>query len=282
MRRDSSAVGLDRELEDLEIDLLLTAIARRYGYDFRQYSKASLKRRVRRAVQEERVHSISGLQERLLHDLDALRRFISILSVHVTSLFRDPAFYRTVRRDVVPVLRTYPLVRTWVAGCSTGEDVYSLAILLMEEGLYDRARIYATDISDDLLEQASVGTFSSDRLPLYAQNYQRAGGRHDFEAYCHTHGRKLVFDSELRRNVVFSQHNLASDAAFNEFQLILCRNVMIYFDQTLRQRVHEMLHQSLCMFGILGLGTRESIRFTPVADCYQALDPDLRLYRKIR
>lgn len=282
MTLHAARAGSDGELEDLELELLLTAIARRYGYDFRHYSKASLKRRVRRAVQTESVGSISGLQERLLHDLDALRRFVSVLSVHVTAMFRDPGFHRKLRTEIVPKLRTYPFVRVWVAGCATGEEVYSLAILLAEEGLYDRARIYATDISDDLLERAERGVFPLERMKLYTKNYQSAGGERDFSSYYRVERDRVIFDPSLRRNVVFSQHNLAADACFNEFQLVLCRNVMIYFDQTLRERVHQLLHQSLCMFGVLGLGLRETVRFTSVEDCYEVLDRDLRIYRRIR
>ena len=272
----------ESELEDLEIDLLLTAIARRYGYDFRHYSRASLRRRVRRAVSEERVNSISGLQERLLHELDALRRFILILSVHVTSMFRDPEFHKALRTAVMPQLRTYPLIRIWVAGCATGEEVYSLAILLQEEGLYDRARIYATDLSDDLLERAAKGIYPLERMQHYTRNYQQAGGARDFSSYYRVDRDRVFLNSELRRHVVFSQHNLAADASFNEFQLILCRNVMIYFDPTLRQRTHQLLHQSLCPFGFLGFGLRESIRFSTIESCYEAVDPHLRLYRRVR
>lgn len=277
-----STFGGETELEDLEIDLLLTALARRYGYDFRNYSRASLRRRIRRAVQEEQVSTVSGLQERLLHDLGALRRFILILSVHVTAMFRDPSFHHVLRSRVIPQLRTYPLARIWIAGCATGEEVYSLAIMTLEEGLYERVRIYATDISDDLLEQAASGSFALDRMQQYTQNYQSAGGTQDFSSYYRVQRDRVFFDSDLRRHVIFSQHNLASDASFNEFQLILCRNVMIYFDQTLRRRCHALLHQSLCRLGFLGLGLRESIHFSDVEDCYEAVAPALRLYRRLR
>lgn len=282
MTADPLRSGGDRELEELELDLLLTAIARRYGYDFRQYAEASLKRRVRKAVQLEGVGSISGLQERLLHDLDALRRFISVLSVHVTAMFRDPPFHLKLREEVIPKLRTYPFVRVWIAGCATGEEVYSLAILLSEAGIYDRTRIYATDISDDLLERARRGVFGLDKMKGYEANYRRAGGRRHLSSYYAARGGEAHFDADLRKNVVFSQHNLAADGVFNEFQLILCRNVMIYFDQALRRHVHHLLYQSLGMFGVLGLGLRETIRFTPFQDRYEALDAHLRIYRRTR
>ena len=270
------------ELEDLEVELLLTAIARRFGYDFHHYSKPSLKRRVHRAVLELGVSTISGLQEKLLHDPSALRQFVTTLSVHVTSLFRDPKFYVALRTDVVPLMRTYPFVRIWVAGCASGEEVYSLAILLKEEGLSEKTQIYATDISDDLLQEAAAARFPLDRMQLYTKNYQRALGRQDFSSYYRAQGPYALLDPSLKKGVVFSQHNLAADGAFNEFQLILCRNVMIYFDEHLRERVHRLFHQSLCHLGVLGLGIRESIRFTPVSNAYEILNGDYRLYRKTR
>lgn len=278
----SQVSGENRELEDLEIDLLLTALAQRYGYDFRNYARASMKRRIRRAVQEQRVKTISGLQEVLLHNPDALHDFVSVLSVHVTSLFRDPKFYLKIRQEVVPLLRTYPFVRVWIAGCATGEEVLSMAILLEEEGLKNKVRIYGTDISDELLRHAATGRFPLDRMKDYTQNYHQAGGKTDFSSYYRVQGDQVLFAPRLFENVVFSQHNLASDAAFNEFQMVLCRNVMIYFDQTLRDRVHQLFCNSLCLFGVLGLGLRESIRFSAVADCYDTIDADLRLYRRIR
>lgn len=269
-------------LEDLEIDLLLTGIVNRFGYDFRGYAKPSLKRRIRRALQDQGVRTISGLQERLLHEPDALANFISTISVHVTALFRDPGFYVALRNRVIPLLRTYPFVRVWIAGCATGEEVYSLAILLKEEGLQERVRIYATDISDDLLERADRGGFPLERMQEYTQNYQRAGGKFDFSDYYRTRGDMATFDTSLKEQIVFSQHNLVSDSTFNEFQLVLCRNVMIYFDVALRNRVCELLHQSLCRFGILGLGLRETLTFTPHVNSYETLDADMRLYRRLK
>src|SRR5690606_6288969 len=231
--------------------------------------------------QEAGVRNVSNLQERLLHRPDSLREFVSTLSVHVTSLFRDPEFYAALRKDVVPMLKTYPLIRVWVAGCATGEEVYSLAILLQEEGLYERCRIYATDISDDLLQRASKGEFPLERMKLYTQNYLRSGGKREFSSYCRAHGDVVTFDPSLKRGLVFSQHNLAADRAFNEFQLVLCRNVMIYFNDTLRHRVQSLLFESLSNFGVLGLGLKESIRFTPHAESFVELNPELRLYKKV-
>ena len=271
------------DLEALELDLLLTAVARRHGYDFRQYSPASLRRRVLRSMHEEGLSTLSGLQELLLHDPSALARFISHLSVHVTSMFRDPAVYRALREHAVPLLKTWPFLRIWHAGCATGEEVYSLAILLHEEGLLERSRIYATDLSDGLLERARRGTYPLSVMRDYTANYLASGGSEDFSSYYTADHRNARLREDLRRSIVFSQHNLVSDGSFNEFHLILCRNVMIYFDGELRNRVLELLHESLVMFGVLGLGQRESLRFTPRQECYQPLvDPSVRLYRRVR
>lgn len=270
------------DLEELETELLLDAVARRYGYDFRQYAAASLKRRLRRAMQEEEVRTLSALQERLLHDPQALTRFVSTLSVHVTGMFRDPAVYKAIRNRVVPTLRTWPFVRIWHAGCSTGEEVYSLAVVLHEEGLLERCRIYATDLSEELLETARRGVYPLHAMRDYTAAYHRAGGQADFSEYYRADATHAILRDDLRRHVVFSQHNLVSDRSFNEFHLILCRNVMIYFDKDLRDRVHELLHESLVMFGVLVLGLRESLRFSPLHERYEVLDEALRLYRRVR
>jgi chemotaxis protein methyltransferase CheR len=270
------------DVEELETELLLSAVARRYGYDFRQYAAASLKRRIARAMQNEGVRTVSALQERLLHEPAALDRFVSTLSVHVTGMFRDPAVYKAIRNRVVPTLRTWPFVRIWHAGCSTGEEVYSLAVVLHEEGLLERCRIYATDLSEDLLETARRGVYPLRTMRDYTAAYHQAGGQEDFSEYYRADSTHAILRDDLRRHVVFSQHNLVSDGSFNEFHLILCRNVMIYFDKDLRDRVHELLHESLVMFGVLVLGTRESLRFSPLDDRYEVLDDALRLYRRVR
>lgn len=270
-------------LEDLELDLLLSAVARRFGYDFRQYSPASLRRRVLRSMHEEGLATLSGLQERLLHDSQALARFISHLSVHVTSMFRDPPVYRALREHAVPRLRTWPFIRIWHAGCATGEEVYSLAILLHEEGLLERCRIYATDLSDDLLERARRGAYRLSSMRDYTSNYLASGGREDFSSYYTADHKSALLREDIRRRIVFSHHNLVSDGSFNEFHLILCRNVMIYFEKELQDRVLGLFHDSLVMFGILGLGQRESLRFSPHADSYRPLvNDEVRLYRRVR
>jgi chemotaxis protein methyltransferase CheR len=196
-------------------------------------------------------------------------------------MFRDPSFYVAFREKVVPVLHTYPFTRIWCAGCSTGEEVYSLTILLHEEGLYDRTRIYATDINEHVLATAREGVFPLERMQLYTQNYLRAGGKEDFSEYYLAAYDNVRFSRELTENVVFAQHNLAMDRSFNEFNVIVCRNVMIYFDKALQDRVHRLFYDSLDTFGILVLGHKESIAFSPFAEKYEALDQAERIYRKI-
>src|SRR5919205_1179889 len=268
------------DLEDLELQLLLEGVFRRYGFDFREYAPASLRRRVSRRVQAEGVGTISGLLERLLHDPAAMERLLLDLSITVTAMFRDPSFYVTFREKVVPQLHTYPFTRIWVAGCSTGEEVYSLAIVLEEEGLYERTRIYATDINEAVLDRARSGVFPLDKMREYTQNYIKAGGERAFSEYYLAADDGAQFQRSLVENVVFAQHNLVSDRSFNEFNVIICRNVMIYFDKTLQNRVHRLFYDSLANFGILGLGHKESIHFSPFEDRYEELDAAEKLYRK--
>ena len=210
-----------------------------------------------------------------------MERFLYALSVNVSAMFRDPPFYRTFRKDVIPLLKTYPFIRIWLAGVSMGEEVYSLAILLQEEGIYERCRIYATDINDAVLKKAKEGIYSLDLMQAYTNNYIRAGGTRAFSDYYTAAYDRVILKSSLRENVVFAQHNLASDASFNEFHVILCRNVMIYFNNQLQTHVHHLLHDSLVMFGILGLGARETLKFSPYEYTYQEIDDTSRLYRRI-
>ncbi len=270
------------ELETLEIELLLEAVHRRYGFDFREYAPASLKRRLWRRIRAEGLASVSGLQERVLHDPAVMEHLLLDLSINVTAMFRDPTFYGAFREKVVPVLKTYPFARIWVAGCSTGEEVYSLAILLEEEGLRERVRIYATDINEAVLERARAGMFALDRMQEYTRNYIRAGGKRAFSEYYVAAYDGAQFQRSLADNVVFAQHYLVSDRSFNEFNVIVCRNVMIYFDRPLQDRVHELFYESLATFGVLALGHKESIRFSQHEECYQELDPLEKLYRKVR
>jgi chemotaxis protein methyltransferase CheR len=274
----NGAVG--RELEDLEIRLLLEGVYRHYGFDFREYAPASLKRRLERRMLAESLTTISALQDRVLHDAACMERLLLDLSINVTAMFRDPTFYAALRAKVVPLLRTYPFTRIWVAGCSTGEEVYSLAILLQEENLYERTRIYATDINQAVIEQARTGVFPLDKMQEYTQNYLRAGGERPFSEYYTAKYGGALFSRALIENVVFAQHNLVSDRAFNEFQVILCRNVMIYFDRSLQNKVLDLFDESLAPFGILALGHKESLKFSPFEERYDELDAAERLYRK--
>jgi len=268
------------DVEQLELELLLEAVYRRYGYDFRQYAPASLRRRLRRRQDAEGVATLSQLQDRLLHDPACMERLLLDLSISVTAMFRDPSFYLAFRSIVVPALRTYPFTRPWCAGCSTGGEVYSLAILLQEEGVYERTRIYATDINEQVLDTARAGVFPLDKMKQYTQNYIRAGGKREFSEYYVAAYDGARFSRSLTENIVFAQHNLASDRAFNEFNVIVCRNVMIYFDKALQDRVHKLFHDSLETFGILALGHKESVAFTPYADSYEVIDASERIYRK--
>jgi len=270
-----------RELEQIEIELLLEAIFRHYGFDFRSYAYASLKRRLWKRIQAEGLDTISGLQQRVLHDRATMERLLMDLSVSVTAMFRDPNFYKAFRLQVVPLLRTYPFIRVWHAGCSTGEEVYSMAILLHEEGLLERARIYATDINEVVLRTAKAGIFPLEKMQEYTQNYLKAGGTRSFSEYYTAAYEGALFAPFLTENVVFAQHNLVTDRSFSEFNVILCRNVMIYFDRPLQNRVHQLFYESLPMYGILALGSKESLRFSDVESCYEELNPREKIYRKV-
>jgi chemotaxis protein methyltransferase CheR len=269
------------DLERIEVQVLLEAIYQHYGFDFRGYAFGSLKRRLWRRAYAEKVETMSALQDRVLHDPTVMEGLLLDLSINVTSMFRDPTFFQALREKVVPLLRTYPFVRIWNAGCSTGEETFSLAILLREEGLYDRTRIYATDINDSVLERARSGVFPLEKMRDYTENYIRAGGKESFSSYYTADGNAARFDPELIEQVVFAQHNLVSDAPFNDFNVIVCRNVMIYFGKTLQDRVHELFYESLDPFGILALGHKESIKFTKHEERYEPLDLPEKLYRKM-
>lgn len=266
---------------DVEISLLLDGLHRIHGFDFREYSRPSIKRRILELMRAEKLETVSAFQDRLLHNSACLDRFLLGLSVHSTAMFRDPSFYLTFRKRVVPLLKTYPTVQIWVAGCSTGEEVYSLAIVLQEESLYARSRIYATDISQAVLRKAREGIFSLAAMRDYTVNYHQAGGTGEFSDYYTAQYDHVIFSSSLKNNIVFSEHNLATDGSFNEFQVILCRNVMIYFNKDLQARVHNLLYDSLSMFGVFGLGNKESLKFTPREACYEHLNGNDKLYRKI-
>ena len=270
------------EAEDLELDLVLEAVYRCAGYDFREYARASLKRRLWNVARRYELRTLAGLIELILYDPAVLHAVLFDLAVSTTGLFRDPAFFNALRSEVVPWLRTFPFIRVWIAGCSTGEEAYSMAILLQEEGLYARSRIYATDISEPALRLARQGVYPLHVMQAYTQNYMKAGAQRALSDYYRATDERAVLDPALRANLVFAAHNLATDASFNEFNLILCRNVMIYFAPRLQTRVHGLLFDSLSPFGVLGLGDKESLRFTRHEADYEALNDRLKLFRKIR
>ncbi len=276
-----TTVKQSQSLEDIELELLLEGVFRHYGFDFRRYAPSSLKRRIWNFMKKERFQSISALQERVLHNREWLDAFLYALSVNVSAIFRDPYFYLAFRKEVVPILRTYPFIRIWLAGVSMGEEVYSLAILLQEEGIHDRCRIYATDINEAMLKKAKEGIFPLELMQTYTSNYIKAGGRLDFSRYYTAAYDRAIFQASLRENTVFAQHNLATDSSFNEFHVILCRNVMIYFNAELQAQVHHLLYESLIMFGVLGVGAKESLRFSPHERSYEELDQIAKLYRRV-
>jgi chemotaxis protein methyltransferase CheR len=278
----AAPLSYDPDLERIEIELLLEGIYRHYGFDFRSYAYASIRRRLWRRIEAEKLTTVSALQNRLLHEPAMMERVLLDLSINVTAMFRDPSFYVAFRQKVVPLLRTYPFFRIWHAGCSTGEEVYSMAILLEEEGLYDRARIYATDINEVVVHRARAGIFPLERMQEYTENYIRAGGTRSFSEYYVAKYDGALFSPQLQRNVVFSQHNLVTDRSFAEFNVILCRNVLIYFDRALQMRVHGLFHESLVHLGILCLGSKETLRLSEYEDSYEELSAADRIYRKVR
>ncbi len=251
------------------------------GYDFRSYALASIKRRIHKCLVDEHLETITDLQKKVLHDKAAMKRFLNTLTISVTDMFRDPAFFLIFRQQVVPWLKTYPFIRIWVAGCATGEEVYSISILLQEEGL-NKVKIYATDVNEDVLTKAREGIYPISKMKEYTANYQKAGGISSFSEYYVAKYDHAIFNKSLQEHIVWAHHNLVTDASFNEFHLILCRNVMIYFNQQLHGQVHKLLYDSLIPLGILCLGTKESIRFTPYQDCYEAVDEKQKIYKKVK
>ncbi|MBC5784416.1 protein-glutamate O-methyltransferase CheR [Ramlibacter sp. USB13] len=265
---------------DIEIRLLVQAVYLRYGHDFRDYAFASLRRRVLQAQQRMGLGSISALQEKVLHDPDEFARLLQYLTVPVSEMFRDPAYFLALRRQVVPVLRTYPSLKIWVAGCSTGEEPYSMAILLLEEGLLERTILYATDINHASLEKARQGIFALDHMQSFTRNYQRAGGLKSFSDYYTAAYGGALFDRKLRDSITFADHSLATDAVFAETQLVSCRNVLIYFNRGLQDRALGLFHESLTRRGFLGLGSKETLDFSAYADRFEPVSRPDRLYRK--
>ncbi len=268
------------DTEDIEVDLLLEGIYLKYGYDFRSYSKASIKRRIKQRLAAEGLEKISQLQQQILYQREKFSLLLNDLTINVTEMFRDPGFYKAFREHVVPVLHSYPSIKIWHAGCSTGEEIYSMAILLKEEGLYDKAKIYATDIDKNVLAKAKKGIFSTDELQLYERNYQEAGGLDEFSGYFTLRYDNIIMNQALKKNVVFADHDLATDQVFGEMQVILCRNVMIYFNRDLQNRVFNLFHDSLDLGGFLCLGTKESIRFSDAAKKFSIIDEHYKIYQR--
>lgn len=266
---------------EIELPLLMEAIYLKYSYDFRDYSGASQKRRVLHALSQLDCPTVSALQARVLHDPTMFHQLLQYLTIPVSEMFRDPTFFLALRQQVVPVLRTYASFKVWIAGCSTGEEVYSLAILLKEEGLLDRALIYATDINPASLEKARQGIFSLSSIQGHTVNYQKAGGLRAFSDYYTAAYNAAIFDKSLRENITFADHSLATDSVFSETQLVLCRNVLIYFNKKLQDRALGLFHESLGRRGCLGLGSKESIDFSAYAARFEPLVKPERIFRKL-
>lgn len=260
MGKDDKHGPHEVDLETLEIRLLIEAIYLRHGYDFRNYSMASLRRRVRRRMVLDKCKSVLELIRRVIHEPEFMAQLLLDFSINVTEMFRDPAFFQVLRKEVVPILRTYPYLRIWHAGCSTGEEVYSMAILLKEEGLYEKTRIYATDFNDLVLDKAREGVFPLESLREYTSNYQRAGGIESFGDYYTARYGLARMSPDLKENIVFANHNLATDGVFGEMHMVICRNVLIYFDKILQDRVVGLFREALVHRGFLCLGSKESVR----------------------
>lgn len=268
------------KVEDIEIRLLLEALYGKYHYDFRHYAMASIKRRLKQGREQLGFTTFSALQESLLHDPAILPRILGYLTVQVSEMFRDPSYFRAIREKVVPHLRTYPSLKVWVAGCSGGEELYSLVILFREEGLEDRTLFYATDINPDALRAAEAGVFALDRIQLFTENHRKSGGKSSLSDYYQAAYGRASFDKSLRRNVVFSDHSLVTDAVFAEMHLISCRNVLIYFDRTLQDHAVGLFKDSLARKGFLGLGSKESLGFSRHAGSFETFVREEKIYQR--
>jgi chemotaxis protein methyltransferase CheR len=265
---------------DQEVEYLLDDLQQVYGYDFTNYSKASIKRRINRLFSLDKFPSFAEFRYKLKSDDQYLKRFVEEITVNVTEMFRDPEFYKTIRTEVLPVLATYPFIRIWHAGCATGEEVFSIAILLKEAGLLQKSILYATDLNPDVIMQAKKGIFPLVRMKSYSENYLSSGGNNEFSSYYTAKYDKAIFKSELSSKMVFATHNLVSDRSFNEFQLIFCRNVLIYFDKNLQEKVLKLFDDSLENLGYLALGSKETIRFSSIANKYKPLGKE-KIWRKV-
>lgn len=270
----------EEDIEKIEINLFLEALYQRYGYDFRNYARASVRRRVRHLLITSGAKNITALTSRLLYEEDFARQTILEFSIAVTEMFRDPGFYASVRKNVIPYLSTYPFLKIWHAGCASGEEVYSLAILLQEEGLYERSTIFATDFNEVVLEKAREGIYPLKDIRQYVANYQQAGGKKPFTDYFHAQYDSAIIDRSLKRKITFASHNLVTDGVFGEMHLIFCRNVLIYFDRALQDRVLNVFNQSLDRAGFLCLGNKESLEFSAVASQFKVVDRSEKIYQK--
>lgn len=268
------------QIETIELKLLLEGIYLKYGYDFRDYSKASVKRRIGQRMLLSALPNLAAMQHKILHEKSFFQTVLLDLSVNVTEMYRDPSFYLALRETVIPILRTYPFIKIWHAGCSTGEEVYSMAILLKEEGLLEKAMIYATDINEVVLMKAREGIYSLNLIKEYAQNYQKSGGTSSLADYYKAEGDAAILDQSLKKHIVFSQHNLTTDNVFGEMQLIMCRNVLIYFERDLQNRVINLFHESLGRQGVLCLGNKERILFMDKIKGFRELIPQEKIYQK--
>lgn len=269
-----------KDTSELEISLLLEAVYQKYGYDFRQYSKAHIRRRIMNRMAMSGLEDVSQMRTKVLNDETFASELLQDLSITVTEMFRDPEFYRSLRENVIPVLKTYPFIKIWHAGCATGEEAYSMAIIMQEEGLYDRTTIYATDFNQQALNQAKEGIFSNNMMKEYTTNYQLSGGKESFSGYYTSNYDNVIMNQSLKKNIVWANHNLVTDSVFAEVHLILCRNVLIYFDKNLQNKVQKLFYNSLINGGILCLGSKESLRFTDLYDEYTELDKKQRIFKK--
>lgn len=267
-------------IKDEEVEFLIKDVYELYGYDFSGYSRASFKRRVNRICLIERFTSFAELRYTLINEPEYLKRFVEEVTVNVTEMFRDPHFFKGLREKILPQLGTYPLIRIWVAGCSTGEEAYSMAILLKEANLYHKSLIYGTDLNPSVLETARAGVFPLQQMKLYSENYMLSGGKKDFSDYYTANYDSAKFDKSLQEKLILSTHNLVSDSSFNSFQMIICRNVLIYFDRGLQERVFKLFDNSLENLGFLALGAKETIRFSKLDKNYHQID-DQRIWKKI-
>jgi len=269
------------ELQDLEIKVLLETIYQRYDYDFRLYSPASIKRRIEHYLGKTDFNNISEMIPSIIYDKSFFESLFYTISIPVTEMFRDPHVFKAIRKEVVPVLKTYPFIKVWIAGCATGEEAYSLAILLKEEGLYDRCQIYATDFNDEALSKAKKGIYPIDKIRQYTENYRKSGGKNPFSNYFQSQYGSVVLDTSLKKNIVFANYNFTTDTIFGEMNLIMCRNVMIYFNKTLQNLVFKLFHESLSSKGFLCIGSKESMSFSDISGKFKQIAKEVKIFSRV-